>query len=92
MGEYTYRLTPTEVGCYAKCQEMDVAAEGRCEADAVERLREAIEEKLAEPNAVGAPSRSPSTHVVLRPAPEKTEPSPQGPGEALPPDEAGHTS
>lgn len=83
MTHYTYRLKTIDTGYLAECCEMDVAAEGLSEDEAVGSLRKALVERLKEPNAVAPPSRPRLIEIELAEAPKPQEPSPQGPGEAM---------
>lgn len=83
MTHYTYRLKNIDTGFLAECCEMSVAAEGTSEDEAVSCLRQALVERLREPNAVAPPSKPRLLEISLSEAPPPEEPLPQGPGEAM---------
>lgn len=84
MTNYTYRIKTIDTGFLAECCETSVAADGVTEDEAVAGLRNALIERLKEPNAVAPPSNPRLIEISLRPAPPLVQEfAPQGPGEAM---------
>lgn len=83
MPDYTYRLKFVGSGYLAECCEVDAAAEGSSEDEAISSLRRALALRLREPNAVAPPSTPRLLEITLSAAPEHEAASPQGPGEAM---------
>jgi hypothetical protein len=82
MSAYTYRMHALETGFLASCCELTLEAEGSTESLALAALEEALLEYFRCPNGMAPPSREPQVSVTLTLAPPRSEPGPQGPGEA----------
>ena len=57
---FTYRLVGDASGWLAECEEPEAMGEGRTQAEAVEALRKALEERMMRPDAVAPPSMKPA--------------------------------
>jgi len=78
----TYRMTRTDDGYAAKCEELSVEATAKSPEGALDALRIAVTERLTSADAIGPPSQPPpSPHLELVPAID-SEPDPQGPGDS----------
>lgn len=62
---FTYRLIREKSGFIAECMEAEVAGEGRTAKDAVESLRQALEERMLRPDAVAPPAEPTETVIEL---------------------------
>ena len=79
--EFTYRITPSEGGFMATCQELAVEDSGATPAAALEALREALAERMVTVEAIAPPTTTTPVKVVLSLSP--VQPSePQGPGDS----------
>lgn len=65
---FTYRLTADGAVWLAECLEATAAGEGLTAEEAVDRLREALEERMLRPDAVAPPSTRAREHIELAPA------------------------
>lgn len=54
---FSYRLIQDKSGYVAECVESDAQGEGKSAKEAVEQLRESLEERMFRPDAVAPPSR-----------------------------------
>lgn len=80
----TYRMTQTDDGYVAKCEELSVEALGRSPAQALAALRKEVEQRLASVDAVAPPSRPPPppSLELIPVAPEANDADPEGPGDS----------
>src|SRR5450755_1475121 len=79
---FTYRLTQTDGGYLASCQELGLEADGRSSQAAVTALKRFIEERLDAEEAVGPPSTAPARSRIELELAREAEAEPQGPGDS----------
>lgn len=83
---FTYRLSREKGGYLAACVESDALGEGPTEKDAVESLRQSLEERMFRPDAVAPPTDPADAHIELVRSVEAKEAPPSidlgGPGDA----------
>jgi hypothetical protein len=82
----SYRLIRDRNGFVAECVESDAAGEGKTAKEAVESLRNALEERMFRPDAVAPPSRRTEGTIELVLADEREDQRTtdlSGPGNAV---------
>lgn len=75
--KFRYELVEEDEGWVAECLEADVMGNGQTADEAVEALREALQDRLSRPDATAPPEHPVEAKIELEPA---TQPAPGHPG------------